>query len=274
MKVQIFASPNVYDDSDSNPSNKKLIERYKQEIASLKSIIQSFANKNYKKTPAINGDIKGSTGDHHQVDNSFALEETLANEVTELRAENFLLSQKLSHCLRELNSSASTINKLTKAIFGESFPDLTHRASADSPGIAAVGSLTDESMGTAEEEEPELKSQSTMLVDKLTFDNSIDAQKKSLEVLYNELDARGQHLAEVQLMQEERWQSLLKFHSWLQSQAQIRRQKDTLALNSSALADEEDDTVERVALLETSVLFQSEELQRAKAHFLKVSIFY
>ena len=268
MKVQIFASPNVYDESDSNPSNKKLIERYRQEIASLKSIIQSFANKNQKKTRPI----AGVTGDH-QEENSFALEETLANEVTELRADTYLLSQKLSNCLRELNSSASTINKLTKAIFGETFPDLANRASVENPGIVAGFSSTDESRGNPQEGEQELKSQSTMLVDKLTFDKSIDLQMKSLEVLYSELDARGHHIAEVQLMQEERWQSLLKFHSWLQSQAQIRRQKDAVALNSSAILDDEDDTVERVALLEASVLFQSEELQRAKAHFLKVQIY-
>ena len=263
MKVQIFATPNVSEESEGG-SQSKSIERYKQEIANLKAIIQSLAK----------GQGSASTTDQEPLGDGYGyeIERSLANEVAELRAENHALAQKLSIRLRELNSSTNALNRLTKAVFGPSFftlqPAVPNQPTADYP----VTEHEEES-----EKESELKSQSTMLMDKLTFDNSLDSQMRSLEVLYSELDTRGQHVADMQLVQEERWQSLMKFHSWLQSQAQIRRQRDGATASSGGrgrltdVEEDEDDTAQRVALLETSVLFQSEELQRAKASFIKVT---
>ena len=64
-----------------------------------------------------------------------------------------------------------------------------------------------------------------------------------------------------------RWQSLLRYSNWLQSQAQIREGIDNKSL---ADFDENDNVIQRVNLIETSIIYQSEELQRTKTNFIKV----
>lgn len=75
MKVQIFATPNLV--ADNNENNNKSIERYKQEIENLKSIIQSLMKMN-----------KNQEENNNNSENDFDKDElikVMAEEASELK---------------------------------------------------------------------------------------------------------------------------------------------------------------------------------------------
>ena len=74
MKVQIFATPNLVVDNDNN---NKTIQRYKQEIENLKSIIQSLMKMN-------NNQENNSENDF----NKDELIKVMAEEASELKQGN------------------------------------------------------------------------------------------------------------------------------------------------------------------------------------------
>ena len=76
MKVQIFATPNLIID----PENNKSVERYKQEIENLKSIIQSLMKMN-KNNPENNINTENEF-------NKDELIKVMAEEATELKQGN------------------------------------------------------------------------------------------------------------------------------------------------------------------------------------------
>ena len=99
---------------------------------------------------------------------------------------------------------------------------------------------------------------------------SSDLQHQVIESLREELEARKDALDQNEDLQEERWQFLQQYHSWLQSQTAPMTKKS----NEEDKKGISDDMYRRVCLMEASVLLQAEELQRTKKMFLSVREFF
>lgn len=309
MKVQIFARPNVVElDTD------KSIEHYKQEVVNLKSIIQTLMNAARKQHngasagPAqlLSSPSSGSSGGDGGSGSN--VEGMIAEDLHVLRAENFSLTQKLAHALADVTFYKEELVKLTDIVYGD--------------GGLAQWRREQELLKEEEGEE---------------YDGPMagiqEAQKQRAYIasLTDGYEERSQAVLETEQAQEERWQSLLSYHSWLQSQTQVLVAADqkqlqlqqetqhqpqqgggmssgTAVTNNGTVVDKKkgphapmpssssssssvhthrpppapptggnstaaDAMLQRVLLLETSVLRQTEELHRAKSTFLKVRMY-
>eukprot|EP01038_Epipyxis_sp_PR26KG_P012262 gene12262-16442_t len=280
MKVQIFATSNMFDLSNNNeknsdalsPINEEILEKSKQEILNLKSIIQTLM-----KAIATSGNEKLMNDIINQQpiknilnnENSSKLlnENTIVgSELIELQNENYSLSQKLLNSMEEITFLQSCINK---------WPKNSDKMQDDN--------LKDEDDNNAVMQPPkEIKFDLNNLIQ---TPDAFHERFEQLGWLIDDIQKKSQIQQETDLLQEERWQSLLIYHTWLQSQTQMRKNKNeqiaqlhannnsntnsTLEVKNSF--DEDDELLQRVLLLETSNLYLSEELQRSKSNFLRVN---
>ena len=167
----------------------------------------------------------------------------MAVDLENMRDENLRLLQEISKIRAELQSERQEKELMLEAVFGEAHVD----ADMDETGLSSCHRTTSVHEIKSRAEEPKVQ----MRV--------LQVQRKALEERLEELEMNEQ-------AQEDRWQWLDKYHTWLRS-LPIQGEPNG---DAAGLEDVEGVTLyERLCMMETSVVMQSQELKRTKQLFLR-----
>lgn len=265
MRVQIVASSNKTFQTNGNMMEHMQL-KYESEIKRLKLLLNLIVKKSGIKMDLntlaleigssqrglvddLNADAhKDGNVDYAGVGGDF--EACLSKELNDMKEENFNLMQELSKTQEEFRVVKEEKQRILNALF-----DL----------VGGGGTKDGESEGSSHYDELVVSRLESAIQDLKKDEGDKEMlykmQYKVLQLQREDTERRKEAMEEAGAQQEDRWQWLQQYHTWLQSQSSPRNENETV---------QSDDIYKRVCLMEASVLLQADELQRTKKSFLKV----
>ncbi|GMH81021.1 hypothetical protein TL16_g08795 [Triparma laevis f. inornata] len=232
MKVRVFATSN--ERLNSNDPLKKA----QHEISRLKALLQAAVRKNQQLSVSGGGSPGKGNMDMGMVEQMDAGAQA---EAEALRDENLKMAEEISRLREALSKEKAEKGKLMEAIY------------QSETGANEVN------------EEGKLVRRDSMAIGSLqNLASNPQAQQRIINAQRGLLEQRQEEIENAQTDQEERWEWLDSYHVWLRNLpvAQMEGEGMDGDGKSPTLYD-------RLCMMETSVLMQSQELKRTKRLFLR-----
>ncbi|GMH71606.1 hypothetical protein TrST_g1383 [Triparma strigata] len=239
MKVRVFATSN--ERLNSNDPLKKA----QHEISRLKALLSAAVRKNQQLSVAGGGSPGKGNMDMGMVEQMDAGAQA---EAEALRDENLKMAEEISRLREALSKEKAEKGKLMEAIYQS------------------------ETGGREVNEEGEYTRRDSMAIGSLeNLSSNPQAQQRIINAQRNLLEQRQEEIENAQTDQEERWEWLDSYHVWLRNLpvGQMEGGPEGASPGSGAGDGKNPTLYDRLCMMETSVLMQSQELKRTKRLFLR-----